>query len=177
MLTAGPTPKALALGDWRLTLKVGVRPVRVWTWSEFQALPQTEQVVDIHCVTTWSKFDTRWRGVTLDTLLQAAGLEAPTPWVLAHSQDGYSTNVPLADLTQGRAMIATHYDDRPLAPSRGTGTPVGAASLLLEVGQVGQCAAVQRARRGRVLGTAGLSHARRPFQGRALWMRLLVNTG
>ena len=45
VLTAGPTPKALALGDWRLTLKVGVRPVRVWTWSEFQALPQTEQVV------------------------------------------------------------------------------------------------------------------------------------
>ena len=61
----------------------------------------------------------RWRGVTLDTLLQAAGLEAPTPWVLAHSQDGYSTNVPLADLTQGRAMIATHYDDRPLAPEHG----------------------------------------------------------
>jgi len=126
VLTAGPTPKALALGDWRLTLKVGVRPVRVWTWSEFQALPQTEQVVDIHCVTTWSKFDTRWRGVTLDTLLQAAGLEAPTPWVLAHSQDGYSTNVPLADLTQGRAMIATHYDDRPLAPEHG-----GPARLLV----------------------------------------------
>lgn len=90
------------------------------------ALPQTEQVVDIHCVTTWSKFDTRWRGVTLDTLLQAAGLEAPTPWVLAHSQDGYSTNVPLADLTQGRAMIATHYDDRPLAPEHG-----GPARLLV----------------------------------------------
>lgn len=67
VLTAGPTPKALALGDWRLTLKVGVRPVRVWTWSEFQALPQTEQVVDIHCVTTWSKFDTRWRGDSIGT--------------------------------------------------------------------------------------------------------------
>ena len=63
VLTAGPTPRPRSNDDWRLTLKVGPRPVAAWNFAEFQALPQTEQVVDIHCVTTWSKFDTRWRGV------------------------------------------------------------------------------------------------------------------
>ena len=82
--------------------------------------------MDIHCVTTWSKFDTRWRGVTIDTLLAAAGVQAPTPYVLAHSEDGYSTNVPLADLVQGRAMIATHFDEMPLAREHG-----GPARLLV----------------------------------------------
>jgi len=109
-----------------MTLKVGPRPVRTWTWQEFTALPQTEQIVDIHCVTTWSKFDTRWRGVSLDDLLADAGIVPPTPWVLAHSLDGYSTNVPLADLTGGRAMVATHFDDQPLTPEHG-----GPARLLV----------------------------------------------
>ena len=92
----------------------------------FNALPQTEMVVDIHCVTTWSKFDTRWRGVTVDDLLRAAGVQAPTPWVLAHSLDGYSTNVPLADLAGGRALVATHFDDQPLSHAHG-----GPARLLV----------------------------------------------
>jgi len=60
-------------------------------------------VRDIPCVTTWSKFDTRWSGVLIDDLLDDAGVDPPTPYVLAHSFDGYSTNVPLADLTQGKA--------------------------------------------------------------------------
>jgi DMSO/TMAO reductase YedYZ molybdopterin-dependent catalytic subunit len=126
VLTAGPTPRARSNDDWLLTLKIGPRPVAAWNFAEFHALPQTEQVVDIHCVTTWSKFDTRWRGVTIDTLLAAAGVQAPTPYVLAHSEDGYSTNVPLADLVQGRAMIATHFDDKPLAREHG-----GPARLLV----------------------------------------------
>ena len=126
VLTAGPTPRPRSNDDWLLTLKVGPRPVAAWNFTEFHALPQTEQVVDIHCVTTWSKFDTRWRGVTVDTLLAAAGIQAPTPWVLAHSEDGYSTNVPLADLVQGRAMVATHFDDKPLTREHG-----GPARLLV----------------------------------------------
>ena len=127
VLTNGPSPRPVSLADWRLSVKVGPRPVTSWSWYEFQARPQTEQVVDIHCVTTWSKFDTRWRGVALDTLLAAAGLQTPpTPWVLVHAQDGYSTNLPLADLVQGRAMIATHFDDKPLAHEHG-----GPARLLV----------------------------------------------
>lgn len=126
VLTAGPAPRVPDLADWGLTLKVGPKPLRTWSWQEFNALPQTEMVVDIHCVTTWSKFDTRWRGVTVDDLLRAAGVPAPTPWVLAHSLDGYSTNVPLADLAGGRALVATHFDDQPLSHAHG-----GPARLLV----------------------------------------------
>ena len=126
VLTSGPAPRPLSEAEWALTLKVGPRLVAQWTLADFRALPQSEQVVDIHCVTTWSKFDTRWRGVTVDDLLAAAGVQAPTPWVLAHSQDGYSTNLPLADLTQGRAMVATHFDDKPLTHEHG-----GPARLLV----------------------------------------------
>jgi len=126
VLTAGPTPRALSRGDWQLALKVGPKKVHVWNWEQFHELPQTEQVVDIHCVTTWSKFDTRWRGVLVDDLLASAGLAPPTPWVLAHSLDGYSTNVPLADLVGGRAMVATHFDDKPLEEIHG-----GPARLLV----------------------------------------------
>ncbi|MBX9794681.1 MAG: sulfite oxidase-like oxidoreductase [Burkholderiaceae bacterium] len=126
VLTAGPSPLHRSAAEWTLTLNVGPQQVARWTWDDFQALPQTEQLVDIHCVTTWSKFDTRWRGVTVDNLLAAAGVQAPTPWVLAHSQDGYSTNLPLADLTQGHAMVATHFDDKPLTHEHG-----GPARLLV----------------------------------------------
>jgi DMSO/TMAO reductase YedYZ molybdopterin-dependent catalytic subunit len=100
--------------------------LRRWTWDEFQALPQTRLKADIHCVTTWSKFDTEWQGVSIDELLLQAGLQPPTPFVLAHALDGYSTNVPLADLLGGRAMVATQFDGRPLAPEHG-----GPARLLV----------------------------------------------
>ncbi len=126
VLTAGPTPRAQPRSDWRLSLKVGPQKVHVWDWDQFHELPQIEQVVDIHCVTTWSKLDTRWRGVSIDSLLAAAAFTPPTPWVLAHSLDGYSTNVPLADLVGGRAMIATHFDDKPLEEEHG-----GPARLLV----------------------------------------------
>ena len=113
VLTAGPTPRALSRGDWQLALKVGPKKVHVWNWEQFHELPQTE-------------FDTRWRGVLVDDLLASAGLAPPTPWVLAHSLDGYSTNVPLADLVGGRAMVATHFDDKPLEEIHG-----GPARLLV----------------------------------------------
>jgi len=125
VLSAGPTPR-VNLDAWRFTLKVGPRPVASWTWAEFNALPQTRRVADIHCVTTWSKFDTAWTGVTIDDLLAHAGLVPPTPFVLAHSIDDYSTNVPVADLLGGKAMIATHFDGKPLAPDHG-----GPARLLV----------------------------------------------
>lgn len=126
VLTASPAPRPVVLTDWRLTLKLGVRPVRSWNWEEFQSLPQTEQIVDIHCVTTWSKFDTQWRGVTIDDLLASADVTTPTPWLLAHSLDGYSTNIPLADLVRGKSMVATHFDGQALTHEHG-----GPARLLV----------------------------------------------
>lgn len=125
VLSAGPTPRVRA-EDWTFTLKVGIRPVRRWTWEAFNALPQTKATRDIHCVTTWSKFDTAWEGVLIDDVLAAAGIEAPTAYTLAHSADGYTTNVPTADLTGGKAMIALRYEGRPIEPDHG-----GPARLLV----------------------------------------------
>ena len=125
VLSAGPTPH-VRLEDWLLTLKVGPKPIARWTWAELNALPQTDLTCDIHCVTTWSKLDTRWRGVTVDALLQAAGVEPPTDYVLAHSFDGYSTNVPARDLLGGKALIAHTFEGQPLAAEHG-----GPARLLV----------------------------------------------
>ena len=118
VLSAGPTPR-IDLADWTFTLKIGPRPVKSWTWDQFNALPQTTMHRDIHCVTKWSKFDTNWAGVTIEDILDDAGLEAPTQYTLAHSFDGYTTNVPYKDLTGEQAMVATSYEGAPIAPDHG----------------------------------------------------------
>lgn len=125
VLTAGPTPR-VSLSDWSFTLKDGSRPVKCWSWAEFDALPQTKLTRDIHCVTKWSKLNTPWTGVLIDDLLAEAGLEPPTSYLLAHSYDGYSTNLPVADLVNGKAMIATRYEGKPLTAEHG-----GPARLLV----------------------------------------------
>jgi DMSO/TMAO reductase YedYZ molybdopterin-dependent catalytic subunit len=119
VLSAGPTPH-VSTNDWKFTLKVGPRPVKSWTWAEFNALPVTKLHKDIHCVTKWSKFDTNWEGVLVDDILADAGLtEPPTPYVLAHSFDGYTTNVPFKDLTGEMGMVAVRYEGAPIAPDHG----------------------------------------------------------
>ena len=164
VLSAGPTPH-IRTEDWSFTLKVGPKPLARWDWAQFNALPQTKQTRDIHCVTKWSKLDTPWEGVLIDDILAAAGLDAPpTPFTLAHSFDGYSTNVPTADLVGGKAMIALRYEGKSLPPDHGgPARLLGAASLFLEVGEMGERAPVHRARRSRLLGAARLSHLWRPL--------------
>jgi DMSO/TMAO reductase YedYZ molybdopterin-dependent catalytic subunit len=126
VLSAGPTPH-ISTEDWSFTVKVGPRPVAKWTWAEFNALPKTRQTRDIHCVTKWSKLDTPWEGVLIDDILAASSLTSPpTKYVLAHSFDGYSTNVPVADLVGGKAMVALNYEGKPLPPDHG-----GPARLLV----------------------------------------------
>ena len=126
MLSAGPTPQ-VSLDTWTLALQEGGSLLGKWTWAEFNALPQTTLVVDIHCVTTWSKLDTEWSGVSFDTLLTAAGLsEPPAPFVMAYCDGGYTTNVPCEDLIGGKGMIATHYHGEPITPDHG-----GPARLLV----------------------------------------------
>lgn len=126
VLSAGPTPDT-KLSEWTFALEDGASPLAEWTWEQFNALPQTEMKVDIHCVTTWSKLDTSWRGVTIDDLLDAAGLsEAPQDFAMIHCDGDYTTNVPVEDLIEGKAMVATHYEGRPLAPEHG-----GPARLLV----------------------------------------------
>jgi DMSO/TMAO reductase YedYZ molybdopterin-dependent catalytic subunit len=126
VLSAGPTPQT-KLEDWSFTLEAGGKLLKEWSWAEFEALPQTKIKTDIHCVTTWSKLDTNWQGVTIDDLLAACGLsEPPAPYVLAECDGGYTTNLPVEDLIEGKAMIATRYEGQPLEPEHG-----GPARLLV----------------------------------------------
>jgi len=125
VLTAGPTQHIDPV-SWSFTLKIGPRPVKKWTWDAFNALPKTTLTCDIHCVTSWSKLDTHWEGVLIDHILADAGIEAPTTFTLAHSKDGYSTNVPVRDLVDGRAMVALKYEGLPISAEHG-----GPARLLV----------------------------------------------
>ena len=125
VLAKGPMPR-VDLATWRFTLSEGPRPLASWSWAEFEALPRTVWQGDIHCVTKWSKFDTTWEGVSIDDLLAAAGIAPPSAYLLALAHDDYDTNVPVADLLGGRAMIATRFDGKPLAAEHG-----GPARLLV----------------------------------------------
>jgi DMSO/TMAO reductase YedYZ molybdopterin-dependent catalytic subunit len=123
VLSAGPTPR-VDLADWELHVTTETGDVRRWDWSALQALPQDEPTVDLHCVTRWSKLATPWRGVSLDTLL--ADVETAADYVLVDAYGGYTTNLPLEDLLDGKAWIAWEYDGAPLAAEHG-----GPARLLV----------------------------------------------
>jgi DMSO/TMAO reductase YedYZ molybdopterin-dependent catalytic subunit len=116
VLSAGPTPKT-RLERWDFSVHDRTNELRRWTWDEFRALPREAMSVDIHCVTTWSKFDTRWEGVSLDTLL--GDVPGTTRYVLAGSDGGYTTNLPLDEVTGGRAWLVDTYGGQPLAPEHG----------------------------------------------------------
>jgi DMSO/TMAO reductase YedYZ molybdopterin-dependent catalytic subunit len=123
VLSAGPTPR-VDLATWDLTLEGAVTPGRRWDWPQFQALERESFTVDLHCVTTWSKLDTRWEGVSLDTLL--AGVELGGAFLWVWCDGGYTTNLALDDVTGGKAWIADVYDGAPLDPEHG-----GPARLLV----------------------------------------------
>jgi len=123
VLSAGPTPH-VPLDEWSFTISGEVDEPRSWTWQELRALPGEQLTRDIHCVTKWSKLDTAWEGVSLDVLLD--GIETAAEHALAHSYGGYTTNLPLEDLTGGKAWIAYAFDGEPLEPEHG-----GPARLLV----------------------------------------------
>src|SRR3712207_1141779 len=123
VLSAGPTPRT-PLEEWSLTLHGAVEPVVSWTWDEFLALPQETVTVDIHCVTKWSKLATTWTGVSVDTLLD--GVETSADYVTAWCDGGYTTNLPLEDLADGRGWVVHAYEGEPLAAEHG-----GPARLLV----------------------------------------------
>jgi DMSO/TMAO reductase YedYZ molybdopterin-dependent catalytic subunit len=123
VLSAGPTPHT-KLEDWSFSITQGGQVKKSWTWQEFQALPVETPTVDIHCVTRWSKLDTLWQGVSVDTLLAQAGHDAG--FVLAFCDGGYTTNLPIADVSGGQAWVAFGYDGGPLPAEHG-----GPARLLV----------------------------------------------
>ena len=123
VLSAGPTPR-LDTAAWELFVatEVGVR--HTWSWAQLRALPSEPITTDIHCVTKWSKLDTTWEGVSVDTLF--ANVEHDAAYVLVFADGGYTTNLPIEDVMDGKAWVATGYDGEPLDPEHG-----GPARLLV----------------------------------------------
>jgi DMSO/TMAO reductase YedYZ molybdopterin-dependent catalytic subunit len=123
VLSAGPTPHA-PLDEWSLTVHGAVDEPRSWNWEEFRALETETFTVDIHCVTKWSKLGTTWTGVPLDALLEDVGTEAD--YLTAWSDGGYTTNLAVEDVSDGRAWIVHTFDGEPLEAEHG-----GPARLLV----------------------------------------------
>ena len=117
VLSAGPTPR-LNTDNWQFTIttETGDTAGR-WNWQQLMALPQVDVMTDIHCVTKWSKLDTHWRGVSLDTLLE--GVQTNAGYVMARSYGGYTTNLPLPDIRDGKAWVVWEYEGEPLHPEHG----------------------------------------------------------
>ena len=125
VLTAGPTPR-VELATWRLRVDGLVEQPREWTWEQIHELPPSSFSGDIHCVTKWTKLDTTFSGASVDDLLDAVGVSADASHVLATSYGGYTTNLPLEDVSDGKAWVVWEFDGEPLAPEHG-----GPARLLV----------------------------------------------
>ncbi|HEY6469965.1 MAG TPA: sulfite oxidase-like oxidoreductase [Candidatus Dormibacteraeota bacterium] len=123
VLSTGPTPHR-PLSEWTFSITGEVDDIKTWTWKEFRDLPSQSVTRDIHCVTKWSKLDTTWQGVSLDTLLEH--VESAAEYAMAFCDGGYTTNLPLEDLTGGKAWIAFAYDGQTLEAEHG-----GPARLLV----------------------------------------------
>lgn len=121
VLHYGPTPQYATLESWDLRVFGLVEEDVTWSWEEFNKLPRTDTVMDIHCVTRWSKFDTLWSGVAMKTLIDE-GFIKPLPeakYVIQHCEHGYTTNTSLEFLLQETVLLATHFDGKPLTPEHG----------------------------------------------------------
>jgi DMSO/TMAO reductase YedYZ molybdopterin-dependent catalytic subunit len=123
VLSAGPTPR-IPLDQWEFVITTETGEDHRWSWMQMLALPAETPTVDIHCVTRWSKLGTNWQGVSLDTLFSA--VDTAADYALVHSYGGYTTNLPLDDLRDGRAWVVHRYDGADLPPEHG-----GPARLLV----------------------------------------------
>ena len=123
VLSAGPTPY-VPLEKWELTIEDGTDVLRRWDWSSFRSLPTETPTVDLHCVTRWSKLQTSWEGVSVDTLF--TGVKSDAAFALVYSYGDYTTNLPVRDLLNKQAWIAFRFEGEDLAPEHG-----GPARLLV----------------------------------------------
>lgn len=120
MLTIGPTP-SVATRSLSLSVHGEADAPYALRWDEMLELPQTELTTDLHCVTRWSKFDTRWRGVLVRDLIERAQPRPSETHVLVHAHGGYTTNLPLGSLLEDDVLVAHTYDG--LSPERDHGGP------------------------------------------------------
>ena len=118
VLDLGQQPH-VALSTWRLEIRGLVENQITLSWSAFQELEQSRKVSDIHCVTTWSRYDNEWQGVATRDLLDQAVPKPDAQFILLTSHDGYTTNLPLADFAAEDAILATHWQGEPLSREHG----------------------------------------------------------
>ncbi len=123
VLSAGPTPRT-PFAKWDFSIGGAVERPMKWNWDQFRALPVEKVTKDIHCVTRWSKLDTMWEGISIDYLFEQAG--AHGDYLVAFCDGGYTTNMPVEDVTGGKAWIAFNYENAPIDPEHG-----GPARLLV----------------------------------------------
>jgi DMSO/TMAO reductase YedYZ molybdopterin-dependent catalytic subunit len=120
VLHYGPVPR-FDPESWDFRVWGEVEETVRWTWEEFQKLPRTRLVMDIHCVTRWSKFDTQWEGVSVRTLVDEdfIRLKPEANFVVEHAEYGYTTNLPLEVVLADNFLLATHFDGQPISPDHG----------------------------------------------------------
>jgi DMSO/TMAO reductase YedYZ molybdopterin-dependent catalytic subunit len=104
---------------WDFRVYGSVQSPLTLTWDEFNALPKVQRTSDFHCVTRWSRFDNRWEGVAFREVLKRVRPTKEGAYVLVHAEQGYTANVPLADLHRDEVLLATHHDGQPLEPDHG----------------------------------------------------------
>jgi len=120
VLHYGPVP-GFNPATWDFRVWGEVHEERQWTWDEFNQLPRTKIVMDIHCVTRWSKFDTEWEGVSVKTLIEQGfiSLQPTAKYVLQHAEYGFTVNLPLEIVLQDNFLLATHFNGEPITPDHG----------------------------------------------------------
>jgi DMSO/TMAO reductase YedYZ molybdopterin-dependent catalytic subunit len=106
---------------WTFRIWGEVKKTQSWTWGEFQELPRTKLTLDLHCVTRWSKFETTWEGVALQSIVDAGlvELKSSVRYVMQHCENGYTTNIPIEVALADNFLLATKYENAPLAPEHG----------------------------------------------------------
>jgi DMSO/TMAO reductase YedYZ molybdopterin-dependent catalytic subunit len=118
VLTVGPNPE-FDLSGWDFQVFGEVEEPLTLSWDELQSLPQQEVETDIHCVTRWSKLDTTWRGVLVRDVLEQARVKPAGKFVMAHSDGGYTANLPLDVVLDDDVLLAHTFDGRPLESDHG----------------------------------------------------------
>mgnify|MGYP001023298885 FL=1 len=120
VLHYGPVPQ-FNPATWNFRIWGEVENEIIWTWDQIQRLPRTQMIMDIHCVTRWSKFDTLWEGISVRTMVDQGfiQLKPEARHVIQHAEYGFTVNLPLELVLAENFLLATHYDGQPLTPDHG----------------------------------------------------------
>jgi DMSO/TMAO reductase YedYZ molybdopterin-dependent catalytic subunit len=118
VLDLGQTPN-VSRENWKLDIVGAADRPATWSWQTFLAQPQSSKLSDIHCVTTWSRYDNHWDGVSTHDLMEAVGVKPEARFVLLTSNDSYTTNLAIEDFASADALVAHSWEGQPLTLEHG----------------------------------------------------------